>query len=202
MAKPEDAKFSTLRQYTLLRYQYQKKYQTRSEVRLTKFCRASKNQRYTTSDQVKEYLHIFKRGHTYGVHIYLRKATQRTRMQQELGITNLLFGIQQLGHGRVKTKRFRQLTPSAFWKQIMRPMLNQNENQALEQNQETQVERSQAPDRGPNNMPSWNKAHEDNPHKNKEQQDLMQQGMQRDLKQFFSILHQTLNQKHLKYQIQ
>ncbi|KAA6402055.1 MAG: hypothetical protein EZS28_002420 [Streblomastix strix] len=53
-----------------------------------------------------------------------------------IGITNLLFGIQQLGKTRVKTKRFRQLTPSAIQKQIMRSMLNQNENQALEQNQE------------------------------------------------------------------
>ncbi|KAA6394170.1 MAG: hypothetical protein EZS28_010304 [Streblomastix strix] len=59
-----------------------------------------------------------------------------------IGITNLLFGIQQLGKARVKTKRFRQLTPSAIWKQMMRPMLNWNENQALQQNQETQITRT------------------------------------------------------------
>ncbi|KAA6392002.1 MAG: hypothetical protein EZS28_012471 [Streblomastix strix] len=56
-----------------------------------------------------------------------------------IGITNLLFGDQQLGKGRVKTKKFRQLTRLVTWKQIMRPMLSQNENQALEQIQETQT---------------------------------------------------------------
>ncbi|KAA6358376.1 MAG: hypothetical protein EZS28_046097, partial [Streblomastix strix] len=59
--------------------------------------------------------------------------------QDTIGITNLLFGIQQLGKAIVKTKRFRQLTPSAIWKQIMRPVLNQNEIQALEQNQDAQI---------------------------------------------------------------
>ncbi|KAA6359449.1 MAG: hypothetical protein EZS28_045023, partial [Streblomastix strix] len=54
------------------------------------------------------------------------------------GITNLLFGVQLLGQGSVNTRKFRQLTPSAIRKQIMRPMVNQNQNQALEQNQETQ----------------------------------------------------------------
>ncbi|KAA6378447.1 MAG: hypothetical protein EZS28_026027, partial [Streblomastix strix] len=56
-----------------------------------------------------------------------------------IGITNLLFGVLQLGKGRVKTKIFRYLTSLVTWKQIMRPMLNQNENQAFEQNQETQI---------------------------------------------------------------
>ncbi|KAA6392914.1 MAG: hypothetical protein EZS28_011562 [Streblomastix strix] len=54
-------------------------------------------------------------------------------------ITNLMFGIQLLGKIRVKTKRFRQLTPSTIWKQIMRPMLNQNRKQALEKSQEIQI---------------------------------------------------------------
>ncbi|KAA6371700.1 MAG: hypothetical protein EZS28_032772, partial [Streblomastix strix] len=66
-------------------------------------------------------------------------ATSDTANEDAIGITNLLFGIQQLGKARVKTKRFRQLTPSAIWKQIMRPMLNQSENKALELNQETQI---------------------------------------------------------------
>ncbi|KAA6394596.1 MAG: hypothetical protein EZS28_009879 [Streblomastix strix] len=56
-----------------------------------------------------------------------------------LEITNLLFEVQQLGQGKVKTKKFHQLMLSTIWKQIMRPMLNQNENQTLEQNQETQI---------------------------------------------------------------
>ncbi|KAA6368395.1 MAG: hypothetical protein EZS28_036078, partial [Streblomastix strix] len=71
-----------------------------------------------------------------------------------IGITNLLFGIQQLGKARVKTKWFRQLTPSAIWKQIMRPMLNQNENQALEQNQEVQIARTHN-DMPPPNSGLW-----------------------------------------------
>ncbi|KAA6401186.1 MAG: hypothetical protein EZS28_003292 [Streblomastix strix] len=59
--------------------------------------------------------------------------------KETTGVTNLLFGIQQLGKERVKTKRFCQLTPSVIWKQIIRPILYQNENQALEQNQEIQI---------------------------------------------------------------
>ncbi|KAA6371489.1 MAG: hypothetical protein EZS28_032985 [Streblomastix strix] len=66
-----------------------------------------------------------------------------TAIKDAIGITNLLFGIQQLGKARVKTKIFRQLTPSTIWKQTMRPMLNQNENHALEQNQEIQITRTQ-----------------------------------------------------------
>ncbi|KAA6332307.1 MAG: hypothetical protein EZS28_053294 [Streblomastix strix] len=56
-----------------------------------------------------------------------------TVIKDAIGITNLLFGIQQLGNARVKTKRFRQLTPSAIWKQVMRPIINKNENQGLDQ---------------------------------------------------------------------
>ncbi|KAA6402915.1 MAG: hypothetical protein EZS28_001556 [Streblomastix strix] len=43
----------------------------------------------------------------------------------------------------VKTKKFRQLTPSAIWNQIKRPVLNQNESQAFELNQEAQIARTQ-----------------------------------------------------------
>ncbi|KAA6355747.1 MAG: hypothetical protein EZS28_048725, partial [Streblomastix strix] len=74
-----------------------------------------------------------------------------------IGITNLLLGIQQLGKARVKTKRFRQLTPSAIWKQIIRPILNQNENHAFEQNQEIQITRTHndmpTPNSGPRRQP-------------------------------------------------
>ncbi|KAA6380049.1 MAG: hypothetical protein EZS28_024423 [Streblomastix strix] len=74
-----------------------------------------------------------------------------------IGFTNLLFGIQQLGKVRVNTKGFRQLTPSAIWKQIIRPMLNQNKNQALEQNQDIQTRRTYndmpPPSSGPRDQP-------------------------------------------------
>ncbi|KAA6399950.1 MAG: hypothetical protein EZS28_004522 [Streblomastix strix] len=52
-------------------------------------------------------------------------AKSDTAINDAIGITNLLFGIQQQGKARVKTKGFCQLTPSAIWKQIIRPMLNQ-----------------------------------------------------------------------------
>ncbi|KAA6358179.1 MAG: hypothetical protein EZS28_046294, partial [Streblomastix strix] len=84
-------------------------------------------------------------------------ARSDTANKDAIGITNLLFGIQQLGKAKVKTKRFRQLTPSAIWKQVMRPMLNQNENQALAQNQEIQIRRTHnqmpPPNSGPRNQP-------------------------------------------------
>ncbi|KAA6363827.1 MAG: hypothetical protein EZS28_040648, partial [Streblomastix strix] len=74
-----------------------------------------------------------------------------------IGIMNLQFGIQQLGKARVKAKKFRQLTPSAIWKQVMRPMLNQNENQAIGQNQEIQIRRTHndipPPNSGPRDQP-------------------------------------------------
>ncbi|KAA6394264.1 MAG: hypothetical protein EZS28_010208 [Streblomastix strix] len=62
-----------------------------------------------------------------------------------------------VGKIRVKTKRFRQLTPSAIWKQVMRPMLNQNKNQTFAQNQEFQIKRIQddipPPNSGPRDQP-------------------------------------------------
>ncbi|KAA6374882.1 MAG: hypothetical protein EZS28_029592 [Streblomastix strix] len=84
-------------------------------------------------------------------------ARSDTANKDAIGITNLLFGIQQLGKARVKTKRFRQWTPSAIWKQVMRPMLNQNENQALAQNQGIQIRRTHddmpPPNAGPRDQP-------------------------------------------------
>ncbi|KAA6365444.1 MAG: hypothetical protein EZS28_039030 [Streblomastix strix] len=84
-------------------------------------------------------------------------ARSDTANKDAIGITNLLFGIQQLGKARVKTKRFRQLTPSAILKQVMRPMLNQNENQALAQNQEILIKRTHddmpPPNSGPRDQP-------------------------------------------------
>ncbi|KAA6361364.1 MAG: hypothetical protein EZS28_043109 [Streblomastix strix] len=84
-------------------------------------------------------------------------AMSDTANKDAIGITYLLFGIQQLGKARVKTKRFRQLTPSAIWKQVMRLMLNQNENQSLEQNQEIQMRRTN------NDMPPPNSGPRDQP---------------------------------------
>ncbi|KAA6360241.1 MAG: hypothetical protein EZS28_044233 [Streblomastix strix] len=78
--------------------------------------------------------------HMLGAQVIARSDTAN---KDVIRITNLLFGIQHLSQERVKTKRFRQLTPSAIWKRIMRPMLNQNENQALAQNQEIQIRRIQ-----------------------------------------------------------
>ncbi|KAA6337246.1 MAG: hypothetical protein EZS28_052807, partial [Streblomastix strix] len=85
--------------------------------------------------------------HMLGAQIIARSDTANN---DAIGITNLLFEIQQLGKIRLKTKRFCQLTPSAIWKQVMRPMLNQNENQVIEQNQEIQIMRIF------NDMPSLN----------------------------------------------
>ncbi|KAA6360071.1 MAG: hypothetical protein EZS28_044402, partial [Streblomastix strix] len=90
-----------------------------------------------------------------GSHMLGEQITARsdTANKDAIGITNLLFGIQQLGKARVKTKRFRQLIPSAIWKQVMRPMLNQNENQALEQNQKIQIRRTRNGMPPPNSGP-------------------------------------------------
>ncbi|KAA6364297.1 MAG: hypothetical protein EZS28_040177 [Streblomastix strix] len=91
------------------------------------------------ANQVNPHLNSETGSHILGAQFIVRSDTAN---KYAIRITNLLFGIQQLGKARVKTKRFRQLTPSAFWKQIMRPMLNQNENQDLEQNQEIQIRRT------------------------------------------------------------
>ncbi|KAA6399756.1 MAG: hypothetical protein EZS28_004705 [Streblomastix strix] len=68
-----------------------------------------------------------------GSHMLLAQviAGSDTANKDTIGITSLLFGMQQLGKARVKAKRIRQFTPSAIWKQVMRPIMNQNENQAL-----------------------------------------------------------------------
>ncbi|KAA6390572.1 MAG: hypothetical protein EZS28_013904 [Streblomastix strix] len=92
--------------------------------------------------------------HMLGAQVIARSDTVN---KDAIGITNLLFGIQQLGKARVKTKRFRQLTPSAIWKQVMRPMLNYNENQAQVQNQEIQIwiiqDDMPPPNSGPRDQP-------------------------------------------------
>ncbi|KAA6403173.1 MAG: hypothetical protein EZS28_001299 [Streblomastix strix] len=94
-----------------------------------------------------------------GSHMLGAQVIARSDMANKdaVGITNLLFGIQQLGKARVKTKRFRPLIPSAIWKQVMRPMLNQNENQALGQNQGIQIRRTH------DDMPPPNSGRRDQP---------------------------------------
>ncbi|KAA6376754.1 MAG: hypothetical protein EZS28_027719 [Streblomastix strix] len=76
-----------------------------------------------------------------GLHILGAQVIARSGASNKdaMGITNLLFGIQLVGQSRVKTTKYRQLTPPANWKQIMKPIIDQNENQALEQSQETQI---------------------------------------------------------------
>ncbi|KAA6330821.1 MAG: hypothetical protein EZS28_053451, partial [Streblomastix strix] len=69
-------------------------------------------------------------------------ARSDTTNKDGIGITNLLFGIQQLEKARIWIKIFRPLTPAAIWKQKMRPMLNSNENHAFEQNQEARFIRT------------------------------------------------------------
>ncbi|KAA6400591.1 MAG: hypothetical protein EZS28_003886 [Streblomastix strix] len=92
--------------------------------------------------------------HMQGAQVIARSDTAN---KDVIGVTNLLFGIQYLGRARVKTKRFRQLAPSSIWKQVMRPMLNQNENQALAQDQEIKIRRLQddmpPPGLGPRGQP-------------------------------------------------
>ncbi|KAA6383278.1 MAG: hypothetical protein EZS28_021196 [Streblomastix strix] len=79
-------------------------------------------------------------------------ARSDTANKDPIGIFNLLFGIQLMSHASVKTKRFRQLSPSATQKQIMRPMLNQNEIQTLGQNQEKH-NNMPPPNSGPRGQP-------------------------------------------------
>ncbi|KAA6354715.1 MAG: hypothetical protein EZS28_049758, partial [Streblomastix strix] len=106
------------------------------------------------ANSINSHLNSEAGSHMLGAQVIARSDTAN---KDAIGITNLLFGIQQLGKARVKTKRFRQLTPSAIWKQVMRPMLNQNENQALAQNQGIQIRRAQddmpPPNSGPRDYP-------------------------------------------------
>ncbi|KAA6363794.1 MAG: hypothetical protein EZS28_040679, partial [Streblomastix strix] len=87
------------------------------------------------ANSVNQHLSSEAGSHMLGAQVIARSDTAN---KTAIGITNLLFGILQLGKARVKTKRFRQPTPSAIWREVMGPMLYQNENQALEQNQEIQ----------------------------------------------------------------
>ncbi|KAA6377502.1 MAG: hypothetical protein EZS28_026972, partial [Streblomastix strix] len=77
--------------------------------------------------------------HMRGAQVLTRSDTAN---KDAIGIINLLFGILQLRKIRVKTKRFRQLTPSVIWNKVTRPILNQNENQGLEKTQEIQIRRT------------------------------------------------------------
>ncbi|KAA6322366.1 MAG: hypothetical protein EZS28_054444 [Streblomastix strix] len=77
-------------------------------------------------------------------------ARSDTTNKDWIGITNLLFGIQQLEKARIGIKIFRPLIPSAILKQKMRPMLNSNENHAFEQIQEARIIRTR------NDMPPQN----------------------------------------------
>ncbi|KAA6394080.1 MAG: hypothetical protein EZS28_010394 [Streblomastix strix] len=106
------------------------------------------------ANSINSHLNSEMGSHMLGAHAI---AMSDTANKYAIGTTNLLFGIQQLGKARVKTKRFRQLTPLAIWKQIMSLVLNQNENQALEQNQEVQIVRMH------NDMPPPNSGPRDQP---------------------------------------
>ncbi|KAA6360253.1 MAG: hypothetical protein EZS28_044220, partial [Streblomastix strix] len=106
------------------------------------------------ANSINSHLNSEAGSHMLGAQVIARSDTAN---KDAIGITNLLFGIQQLGKARVKTKRFRQLAPSTIWRQVMRPMLNQNENQALAQKQEIQIRRIQddmpPPGSGPRDQP-------------------------------------------------
>ncbi|KAA6367431.1 MAG: hypothetical protein EZS28_037043, partial [Streblomastix strix] len=82
---------------------------------IDKICRASKHWCYTTSEKAKERWHISANSvnshlnseigsHMLGAQVIARSDTTN---KDAIGVTNLLFGIQQLGKTRVKTKRFR-----------------------------------------------------------------------------------------------
>ncbi|KAA6390956.1 MAG: hypothetical protein EZS28_013514, partial [Streblomastix strix] len=68
------------------------------------------------TNSINSHLNSEAGSHMLGAQVIARSDTAN---KDAIGITNLLFGIQQLGKARVKTKRFRQLTPSAIWKQKM-----------------------------------------------------------------------------------
>ncbi|KAA6388652.1 MAG: hypothetical protein EZS28_015824 [Streblomastix strix] len=87
------------------------------------------------ANSINSYLISEAMSHMLGAQVIIRSDTAN---KGAIEITYLLFGLQQQGKTMVKTKRSRQLAPSAIWKQVMRQMLNQIENLVLEQNQETQ----------------------------------------------------------------
>ncbi|KAA6391242.1 MAG: hypothetical protein EZS28_013231 [Streblomastix strix] len=107
-----------------------------------------------------------------------------TANKDAIGITNLLFEIPQLSYGRVKTKKFSQLTPSSIWKQTRRQNLSQNGIQAIEQNQETQIiityKDFPPPNSGPRELPPQGQG-PTGPQKHQE--------TQRDHRQRFSFLY-------------
>ncbi|KAA6375058.1 MAG: hypothetical protein EZS28_029415 [Streblomastix strix] len=106
------------------------------------------------ANSINSHLNSEAGSHMLGVQVIARSDTAN---KDAIGITNLLYGILQLGKARVKTRRFRQQTPSAIWKQVRRLMLNKNENQALGQNQEIQIRITHddmpSPNSGPRDQP-------------------------------------------------
>ncbi|KAA6371153.1 MAG: hypothetical protein EZS28_033320 [Streblomastix strix] len=84
-------------------------------------------------------------------------ARSDTANKDAIGITNLLFGIQQLGKTKVKTKKISPVKKSAILIQIVRPLQIYNEIQALERNYETQIiiahNDMQPPNSGPRDQP-------------------------------------------------
>ncbi|KAA6353536.1 MAG: hypothetical protein EZS28_050937, partial [Streblomastix strix] len=130
------------------------------EAERTHFARA-RNENWTNANyfnlaanSINSHMNSETGSHILGAQVIARSDIAN---KDAIGITNLLFGIQKLGKARVNTIKFRQLAPSAIWKQVMRPMLNENENQALAQNQEIQIRRIQddmpPPNSGPRDQP-------------------------------------------------
>ncbi|KAA6383945.1 MAG: hypothetical protein EZS28_020528 [Streblomastix strix] len=103
-----------------------------------------------STNSINSHLNYDTESHMQGIQLIARSDTAN---KDAIGITNLLFGIQQLGNARVRTKRFRLLTPSANWKQIIGPMINQNEIQTLEKNYEIQIKRTNNDMPPPNSGP-------------------------------------------------
>ncbi|KAA6389246.1 MAG: hypothetical protein EZS28_015227 [Streblomastix strix] len=116
--------------------------------------RTNTNCFHIAANTIKSYLSSQSGSHMLRAQVIAKSDTASKNTKR---ITIFLFGIQQLGKARVKTKRFRQLTPSTIQKQIMRSMLNKNENQDLEQNQEAQIAASHndmtPPNSGPRGQP-------------------------------------------------
>ncbi|KAA6401943.1 MAG: hypothetical protein EZS28_002532 [Streblomastix strix] len=106
------------------------------------------------TNSINSHLNSETGSHMLGAQVIARSDSAN---KDAIGIKNLLIGIQQLGIATVKIKRFRQLIPSAIWKQVMGPRQNQNENQTLEQNQEIQIKRTynniSHSDSGPRDQP-------------------------------------------------
>ncbi|KAA6368987.1 MAG: hypothetical protein EZS28_035486, partial [Streblomastix strix] len=94
------------------------------EAERTHFARArnengtSANYFNLAANSINSHLNSETGSHMLGAQVIARSDTAN---KDAIGITNLPFGIQQLGKSRVKTKRFRQLTPEEIWKQNSGP---------------------------------------------------------------------------------